>query len=85
MDICGRCVAGFVCVGVFMKNLATFLFFVFLLALTNSVFACPVCFDAKGGTAIAFRYSTLFLSLVPVVFIASTLYWIYQKNKKMDS
>jgi hypothetical protein len=47
--------------------------------------ACPVCFDAKGGTLNAFRFSAFFLSAIPLLGFVAFYFWIRNKTKDSDS
>ncbi len=67
-----------------MKFFLIFTFLVVLSVFTQDALACPVCFSATGGTVIAFRNSTFFLSVIPLLFIGGTIFWIYHKYKKSD-
>lgn len=50
----------------------------------QDVLACPVCFSAKGATLNAFRFSTVFLTVVPLIAFFSFIYWYRKKVKEID-
>ncbi|OGP07415.1 MAG: hypothetical protein A2048_05860 [Deltaproteobacteria bacterium GWA2_45_12] len=43
--------------------------------------ACPVCFSAKGATLNAFRWSTLFLGMIPFIAFGAFFFWYRAKLK----
>jgi hypothetical protein len=55
-----------------------FLFFL----IPSLAFACPVCFSGKGASLHAYRLSTLFLTVLPLIVIVSSFYWFYRQLKK---
>lgn len=56
--------------------------FLILMGFSLPVAACPVCFSAEGGTLNAFRFSTVFLTLVPLILFGSFGYWYFRQVKK---
>lgn len=71
--------AHFILAGLFMKILASL---IFLLLITAESWACPVCFSGKGASLHAYRLSTLFLTVLPLIVIVSSFYWFYRQLKK---
>lgn len=68
-----------------MKAFLSVFVFVALLTLSGIAQACPVCFSAKGGTLNAFRFSTVFLTLLPLAAFFLFFQWYRRKAKEIDS
>ena len=56
-----------------------------LVLLSAPAWGCPVCFDPKGGSLNSFRFSTIFLSLLPLGTIGFFYLWVRRKLKDSDS
>ena len=44
--------------------------------------ACAVCFSSSAETLEAFYFTTIFLTLLPIVMILTIGYWLYSKHRK---
>ena len=44
--------------------------------------ACAVCFSGRGESLEAFYLTTIFLTLLPLVMLASIGFWIFRKHQK---
>ena len=44
--------------------------------------ACAVCFSSSEETLEAFYFTTIFLTLLPVVMLFTIGYWLYSKHRK---
>ncbi len=64
--------------------MAKLFLFIFVLILLDSprLLACSSCYTAQGGSLNAFRWSTFFLSLVPLLFASTFGFWFYRQLKK---
>ena len=58
------------------------LFVIIFFFLPEAVNACAVCFSSSEETLEAFYFTTIFLTLLPVVMLFSIGYWLYSKNRK---
>lgn len=76
--------AGVILAGLSMKKGSTFILLLLGMSISFAAFACPVCFSAKGATASAFRWSTLFLSLIPFIAFGSFFYWFRAQLKNRN-
>ena len=48
--------------------------------------ACPVCFSPSNeANRRAFEWSTLLLSLIPLVFIGCTVAWLVRRSRQLDA
>ena len=66
-------------------HLQHFLLFPFLLGLLFApeiANACAVCFSSSEETLEAFYFTTIFLTLLPVVMLSTIGYWLYSKHRK---
>ena len=59
----------------------------FLLVLSFSTFpriakACAVCFSGREESLEAFYLTTIFLTLLPLVMLASIGFWIFRQHQK---
>ena len=43
--------------------------------------ACAVCFSSSEETLEAFYFTTIFLTLLPVVMLFTIGYWLYSKHR----
>jgi hypothetical protein len=65
-----------------------FLIAAILLAFPVVADACPLCQGGGGSsqkTIIAYKNTTLFLALLPLVTCGGIFYWIYRRYKRYDS
>lgn len=52
----------------------------------SSVWACAVCFSAEGKSLEAYYLTTIFLSLLPMLFVGGAVFWFRrQASKRKDS
>lgn len=58
--------------------------FVLLAALPEAAHACPVCFDAKEGTRMAFLATTAVLSFLPLGMVAGAGLWLRKRARELD-
>ena len=66
-------------------HLQHFLLFTFLLGLLFApeiANACAVCFSYSEETLEAIYYTTIFLTLLPIVMLFTIGYWLYSKHRK---
>ena len=49
--------------------------------LPGTAFSCAVCFSGTEESLQAYYITTAFLTLLPVLMVASIGYWIYRKHK----
>ena len=49
------------------------------------VWACPVCFDANGERRTAFMVTTIFLTLTPLVFVLTVVWWLRRRARAFDA
>ena len=49
--------------------------------LPSTAFSCAVCFSGTEESLQAYYITTAFLTLLPVLMVASIGYWIYRKHK----
>ena len=45
--------------------------------------ACAVCFSGREESLEAFYLTTIFLTLLPLVMLASIGYWLFRQHKKV--
>ena len=50
--------------------------------LPGTAFSCAVCFSGTEESLQAYYLTTAFLTLLPVLMLASIGYWIYRKHKE---
>jgi len=50
--------------------------------LPGTAFSCAVCFSGTEESLQAYYLTTAFLTLLPVLMVASIGYWIYRKHGK---
>lgn len=50
-----------------------------------ALLACSVCFDASAETRGAYLGTTIFLSLLPLAFIAGVAFWLYRRVRLRDA
>ena len=50
--------------------------------LPGTAFSCAVCFSGTEESLQAYYITTAFLTLLPVLMVASIGYWIYRKHKE---
>ncbi len=46
--------------------------------------ACSVCFLAQEETRVAFVATTALLTLLPLAFVGSVVWWLYDKARKLE-
>ena len=69
----------------FMNYLALMLKFTLILSmfhLPGTAYSCAVCFSGSEESLQAYYLTTVFLTLLPVLMLASIGYWIYRKHKE---
>jgi len=68
------------------KNYSTrvlnILFVLSIFHLPGTAFSCAVCFSGTEESLQAYYLTTAFLTLLPVLMVASIGYWIYRKHKE---
>ena len=68
------------------KNYSTLLLKISLVLsifhLPGTAFSCAVCFSGTEESLQAYYLTTAFLTLLPVLMVASIGYWIYRKHGK---
>lgn len=47
--------------------------------------ACPVCYTAREASRLAFLWTAIFLTLVPLGLIGGILYWLWRRIKANDA
>ena len=50
--------------------------------LPGTAYSCAVCFSGSEESLQAYYLTTVFLTLLPVLMVASIGYWIYRKHKE---
>ncbi|MBL4824311.1 MAG: hypothetical protein MK515_07010 [SAR324 cluster bacterium] len=66
------------------KQLVHFLLFLNFILAPGIVQACAVCFSGTEETLEAFYVTTIFLTLLPFVMLASIGYWLYRQYQKVQ-
>lgn len=52
-----------------------------LMVAAQQVAACPSCVDPKAQNTTAMLVSTIFMSIVPLIFLFSVAYWVYRRDR----
>lgn len=52
-----------------------------VLAFADAAAACPGCVDPQAQNTRAMLVSTVFMSVVPLIFLFSVAYWVYRRDK----
>lgn len=47
--------------------------------------ACPVCYTAREASRLAFLWTAIFMTLVPLGLIGGMLYWLWRRIKANDA
>ena len=67
------------------KNYSALVFnvilFLGIVHLPELAYACAVCFSGTEESLQAYYITTAFLTLLPVLMLASIAYWIYRKSR----
>ena len=53
-----------------------------IIHLPGTAYSCAVCFSGSEESLQAYYLTTVFLTLLPVLMLASIGYWIYRKHKE---
>tara|TARA_Y100000590_G_scaffold335798_1_gene382281 strand:- start:167 stop:415 length:249 start_codon:yes stop_codon:yes gene_type:complete len=56
-------------------------FFLSIFYLPGTAYSCAVCFSGSEESLQAYYLTTVFLTLLPVLMLASIGYWIYRKHR----
>ncbi len=65
----------------FLAMMLKLLFFIFIFHLPSTAYSCAVCFSGSEESLQAYYITTVFLTMLPVLMLASIGYWIYRKNR----
>lgn len=49
------------------------------------VLACSVCFDTNAERRTAFLVTTLFLTLTPLIFVLTVVWWLRRRARAFDA
>lgn len=61
--------------GIAFKRFLLFLLVAFVAMIPNAAEACPVCFQAKEGSRVAFIVTTVFMSVLPWMLVGGFVMW----------
>ena len=68
-----------------MRGLIPWLVLLTVWLLPEVAHACPVCGQALEESRVAFIITTAFMTLLPLVVLGSTGYWVVRRIKRMEA
>lgn len=49
-----------------------------------SALACPVCFVAREASRLAFLWTAILMTFLPLCMLAGIIYWIWRQAQRQD-